>query len=218
MGLELDHFMWVVPDLASGMDEIERLTGVRPIPGGAHEGLGTRNALLGLGDSVYLEILAPDPEQDMAGTMGAQLAHLGQSGLVAWAVRTENLARVVDGLSASFPDWQARKPLDVSRKRPDGQLIEWQLLLPGLSHRGVPFFIDWLTSPHPTQDLPEECSVESFVVRSADSESLEHLGLGQLRSVTIVPGAEVTLELELQTPAGKTVLTSLDPLPDDIRI
>jgi len=41
----------------------EALTGVTPRYGSAHHGLGTHNALVSLGNGVYIELLAVDPQQ-----------------------------------------------------------------------------------------------------------------------------------------------------------
>ena len=56
--LVLDHLVWCVNSVSEGMDMFEALTGVRPCTGGQHLGLGTHNALVSLGDGLYLEILA----------------------------------------------------------------------------------------------------------------------------------------------------------------
>ncbi len=61
--LHLDHILYAVPDLQKGIDDFEKLTGVRPVYGGKHLNLGTHNALVSLGEEVYFELIAPDPSR-----------------------------------------------------------------------------------------------------------------------------------------------------------
>ena len=54
MRASLDHVHIFATDLAATVAEVTRLTGTRPVPGGVHPGLGTRNFLLGLGEGAYV--------------------------------------------------------------------------------------------------------------------------------------------------------------------
>jgi hypothetical protein len=166
MTLAIDHLMWGAPDLAQGMAEAQKLFGVEPAAGGAHPGLGTRNALLGLGDRVYLEIIAPDPDQNLHGTLGERLQKLDRCALVTWAVGCGNLSRLAENSVAL--GMSVRGPVRTQRRTPSDDVLEWELLFLG-GHEFpslIPFFIDWLDTPHPATRNPSGGQFLELVLRS----------------------------------------------------
>lgn len=60
--LTLDHLVVVAPDLAEGVAHVRDRLGLAMPEGGRHREMGTRNHLLRLGDALFLEVIAVDPE------------------------------------------------------------------------------------------------------------------------------------------------------------
>src|SRR5688500_19999478 len=91
----VDHLVYATPDLKRGVEEIEKLLGLRAIAGGQHPGRGTRNALIALGPTTYLEIIAPDPEQPAPKEPRPfGLDTLKQPRLVTWCASSRDLERL----------------------------------------------------------------------------------------------------------------------------
>ncbi len=59
---KLDHLAIVAPTLEEGVAYVEKTLGVPMAAGGKHPEMGTHNRLLRLGDDIYLEVIAVDPE------------------------------------------------------------------------------------------------------------------------------------------------------------
>ncbi|WP_439815548.1 VOC family protein [Zavarzinia sp. CC-PAN008] len=203
---ELDHLVWAVPDLEQGCALFASLTGVAPATGGSHPGLGTRNALVSLGPDVYLELLAPDPQQDLAGTGGEWIAALPAPRLVAYCMRGD-----LDQVAARLKHAgiAAAEPRAMQRTRPDGVTLRWRVLTMGSFLWGstLPFWIDWQGSPHPSRSTPTGCTLERFAVLSPEAELLarQHDALGL--PIAAEGGAAPGFLACLATPRGPVWLT-----------
>ena len=124
--MKLDHLMWACADLNAGVAEIEALTGVTAEHSGSHPGLGTRNALLSLGDDCYLEIIAPDPDQDLEGNFGGRLRALDSTGLLSFAMVENDLNSLRDSLvQEGFNLSDVRR---TARDTQSGETLVWELL------------------------------------------------------------------------------------------
>lgn len=200
--------MWGASSLASGMAEGRRLFGVDPAPGGVHPGLGTRNALLSLGESVYLEVIAPDPEQDPGRTLGAKLATLGEPGLITWAAATPDLEAVA--AAAVRASLEVRGPVPTERRAPDGTVLRWRLLFLGGHAFGalVPFFIDWLDTPHPARTNPVGGRFLALEVRSPEADALNTLYQDLDIPVIAVRSGTAGLTARIEAHAGEVQLHS----------
>lgn len=165
MSSPVDHLIFAASELQEGVDYLQHLLGLRAISGGAHPGLGTRNALLPLGHDCYLEVIGPDPEQnDFAGNRPFGIDTVEGCGhLVGWAARREGLAAFREMVNAEATVLGEVIPL--SRLTPEGELLEWQLSF--LSNADaqlmtvLPFFIDWGETPHPSIQCKVQCKEQA---------------------------------------------------------
>ena len=200
---QVDHLVYATPDLNTGVQEIERLLGVRPAPGGRHPRWGTRNALLSLGGQIYLEILGPDPDQhDFDGHRLFDVDNLSQSCLLTWAAKSKNLENLVNKARKAGLD--LGKVSQGSRKRPDGTNLSWRLTDPyKIDYDGLrPFFIDWGAAPHPADSAPSGCVLTGLYGEHPEANrvqpSLTALGV----ELEIRQSARPGLVATIRTPRG----------------
>ncbi|MGD7428536.1 VOC family protein, partial [Ralstonia pseudosolanacearum] len=120
--LTLDHLAVACRDLAEGMAWVEAQLGVRMQPGGKHLRYGTHNTLLGLGDDLYLEVIAKDPgAAAYDGPAWFGLDHFsGPPRLGNWICQSDDLASAPEfvglpqALARGDLSWQITVPEDGS--------------------------------------------------------------------------------------------------------
>ena len=196
---KVDHLVYATPDLDTGIKTIERLLGVRASPGGQHPGLGTRNALVALGPSTYLEIIGPDPEQAALGAPRRfGIDALEAPKLVGWVAKGQNLERFVSRAHESRV--MLGEVIAGSRKRPDGVVLAWRYTNPGvvIEHRLIPYFIDWGSSPHPAATATRGATLVAMRAEHPDADRVARM-LHQLDlylPITTGPRAELIAIIE----------------------
>ena len=203
----VDHLVYATPDLNRGVEEIEKLLGVRAIAGGQHPGRGTRNALIALGPTTYLEIIAPDPEQPPPKEPRPfGLDGLKKSKLVAWFVNGRDLERLRDeAVRKGVPLGEVRSG---TRLRPDGVELSWKFTDPSalVADGIVPFIIDWGDSPHPAVTAAKGATLVSLRVEHPDVRGvrsmLQHLGL----NLPMKRGQSPSLIAVIEGPRGRVEL------------
>ena len=202
--LYLDHIMYAVPDLENSMAEIASITGIVPSDGGVHPGNGTRNALLGLSNSSYLEIIGPDKKQNLENTLGELLVSKNTSGIRAWAVAVSDLASVAD--VAQDLGFRVRDRKEMSRETPEGSLLEWELLfLEGGPL--LPFFIDWKGSEHPARKAPSGCGLSELSISAEEPKVYQEL-LNKLQLEVSISEGEPAISAIIRSPKGAWSLPS----------
>lgn len=186
----LDHLVYATPTLADTVADLAA-RGLHAVPGGPHIGRGTRNHLAPLGDGSYLEVIGPDLDQpDPDGPRPFGVDALMAPAIVAWCARPGRpLEDVVgDAIGAGHDPGPIG---DMSRRRPDGVLLAWRLTTGTPSNAALPFFIDWLASPHPADSLGDASRLERFVIRDPDpawvAATLAAIGEGNDR-IEVVAG------------------------------
>ena len=203
----LDHLVYGTPDVAKTIDDLERAWGVRAAWGGKHPN-GTHNALLSLGGGGYLEIIGPDPEQtpDPARPMSFGVDRLQSPKLLTWAIKAPGIAGWVKRARRAGYDPGAPQPL--SRKRPDGMLLEWVLTRrqepPGDGL--LPFLIDWGETPHPANDAPAGCTFASLRAEHPDPGSIKVWTRALGEELDVRSGATPALIATIHTPNGRMEL------------
>lgn len=147
MRYAFDHLVIAAETLESGVAWAEERLGVPLQAGGKHARYGTHNALLGLADGLYLEVIAVDPEAEApSGPRWFGLDGFdGAPRLVTWVCRAESLA--ANPLPEGFDHvvGLTRGDLAWDMAEATGGVLPFDQCHPGL--------IDWGMTPHPATRL-----------------------------------------------------------------
>jgi hypothetical protein len=129
---------------------VEERLAARVLPGGRHPRWGTRNAILPVGPTCYLEIIGPGRPGERPALFG--IGDLKEPRLVTWAARSDDLALTL--VQAAALDIRLGARQAGQRIGGDGRALSWELTDPMADRAGgvIPFFIDLKESRHPASD------------------------------------------------------------------
>lgn len=173
--LTFDHLVCAAPDVAAGASLLGAGLGIVPTVGGAHQDQGTCNVLFSLGEGSYFELLGPDPAVKLQAPLALRAAALAGVEIWTFAVTTDNVDALTE--KARALGLQLRGPTAGSRKTPTGDVLHWKaLFIDSPEFKGlVPFAIQWLTRPHPSQTSAQGPLLQSLVVIHPKADALRSL-------------------------------------------
>lgn len=168
--MRLDHISYVTShdQLADTVQRLGSRIGSTFVDGGIHPRFGTRNFTVALKNRQYIEVVCPldhpATEQTPWGRAVSKKANEG-GGWFTWVFSTEDIRPI----EVKF----GRDSIDGHRTRPNGTELKWKQI--GVKEiaetRELPFFIQWLSSDHPSQDGNPVASIEKIAI--ADKGQLE---------------------------------------------
>lgn len=201
---QVDHLVYATPDLDLGVETIERLLGIRATSGGQHPGLGTRNALVALGPSTYLEIIGPDPAQPKpAGPRRFGIDGLKEPRLIGWVAKGTALEALV--ARARRRGVPLGEVMSGSRRRPDGVMLSWRFTDPAVvvEHRLIPYVIDWGGSPHPAATAAKGARLVALRAEHPDAPRAEKMLRDIGLDLPVTHGPLPVLVATIESPKGR---------------
>lgn len=203
---EIDHIAITAPSLEAGKEYVSRVLGISLQMGGEHPRMGTHNCVLKLGEKLYLEVIAVNP--NAAQPVRPRWFQLDQPDasqairLATWIARTDDIRAAM----AASP-----VELGVVEAMSRGQM-NWLITIPSdgsLPLHGVaPALIQWPADVHPASNLPESgCSLlrlEGFhpeaerIIKLLDAIGFE----GGFHVAELPSNTQPYLVAHIQTPNG----------------
>jgi len=199
----IDHLVIVSPTLETGVRYVYETLQVRMQKGGIHTKMGTHNALLKLGKTTYLEVIAVNPL--LPKPVGARwfaldtLSISANPKLLTWVACTDDIKGATENSSIPFGTIQT-----MTRGA-----LNWLITIPsggGLPCDGIaPSLIQWNSKIHPASQLPEEgCSLLRMEGFHPDAEIINTTlqSIGFEGDFSVDPSENSSLVAYIQTPHG----------------
>ena len=206
--LKLDHISVIAPSLAEGVSHVRACLDLDVPFGQRHAYMGTYNHLLQLGDTVYLEIVALDPEADGPGRarwFGLDDRKKVRSDwdegrrLRGWVARTEAIDAIIAGRRGIFGE---KVPLPAVNSSFDFAIPDdGSLPLDG----AAPSIIDRRGKPRSMATIADlGARLQSFTLEHPDPAAVEALYRAMTvdRPPAFDRGSKLRYRAQIETPTG----------------
>lgn len=203
---QLDHIVITAPTLAAGVEYVRQTLGVMPQKGGEHPRMGTHNCFVKLGEGIYLEVIAinPDaPPPQRPRWFGLDHVRPDEPPrLATWVARTDDIQAAA-----------ALSPIPLGSVEPMSRdQLNWQITIPedgSLPYHGIaPTLIEWPLGKHPSSALNDVgCSLVGLECFHPDARRvatmLQAIGFAGEISVRPIPSdTPPWLVAHIRSPAG----------------
>lgn len=205
----IDHITITAASLEDGSAFVRDILGILPQPGGEHPRMGTHNLLLKLGETQFLEVIAPNPLASLPDRPRwfalDGLSPLSRPSLATWVVRTPDIHTAFMSASESLGNIEP-----MSRGS-----LNWQMTISGdgsLPLGGAaPALIEWHAEVHPASRLQDHgLALSRLELIHPEPNRVSRL-LESLRlegPVSVVSGQTPRLIAYISTPRGIRLLSA----------
>ena len=214
---QIDHLVIAAETLEQGVIWAKQTFAVDVPAGGFHKTMATHNHLMQLGNDIYLEIVAINPDATPPSqprwfaldsmTMRESLKHGPR--LITWMINTTDLNSLVN--QAIF-DYGQITELERNNLRWKVALSDdGRLIADGM----VPHAIEWQTSPHPSRGMADPgCRLKNLTIYHNRmqwlQEKLQSIAVDHLVTVKSIDDDQSPyLSASIQCPNGEVTITSL---------
>ena len=163
--MRLDHVSYVAShdQISDVVNRIGSQIGTAFIDGGIHPKFGTRNFTAPLLNGQYIEVVCPmDHPATDATPFGRAVKKKSEEGggWLSWVFNVDDISLIEDKFG--------RKAVEGNRKKPDGTELKWKQI--GVKDiflmNELPFFVQWQTKNHPSEDGIAEARIKKFYISS----------------------------------------------------
>lgn len=174
--MRLDHVSYATSheQISDVVNRIGSQIGTSFVDGGIHPKFGTRNFTAPLLNGQYIEVVCPmdHPATDSTpfGRVVKKKVNEG-GGWLTWVFSSTNLELI--------EKQTGRKSVDGKRKKPDGTELSWKQLgvLSTLEDFSYPFYIEWISQNHPSQDGIAVAAISKINIVSNNKKLLDAPGI-----------------------------------------